>query len=75
MSATLIAIRTPKGPLWHLVDVADTDSLTLCGKPHGVNPAYVTVDRDPSWDQRMQPAEAATCKKCIKAAAAPEQGQ
>lgn len=69
MNTTLIAIRTPKGTLWHLVDVASTEPYTLCGKHHGVNPNYVTVDHDPAWDQGMQPAEAATCKKCIKAAA------
>lgn len=67
-TAKLIAIRTPKGPLWHLVDVASTEPNTLCGRHHGLNPRYVEEDHDASFDLRLQPASAATCKKCIAAA-------
>lgn len=66
----LLAIRTPKGNVWHLVDTESTESDVLCGRFHGVNTRYIKVGSHLA--DTLRSSDAADCKKCLAAAATME---
>lgn len=66
----LLAIRTPKGNVWHLVDTESTEADVLCGSNHGINPRYIKVGSH--LVDTLRSSDAATCKKCRAVAATME---